>query len=143
IDEKHEFEQEKGAVISELERDEDRPWDLEAKAILPLLFGKKAPYGHPVIGERDHVRGATAAVIKAHYDKWYHPNNAALIVSGGFDPDRAMTRINQLFGPIPKEKLPARKTATPIERQEPVHHEFTSKFEVPRMVMGFNTVDSN
>src|SRR5207244_5695264 len=52
IDAKHEFEQEKGAVISELERDEDRPWDLESKAILPLLFGKTAPYGHPVIGER-------------------------------------------------------------------------------------------
>ena len=60
IDKEHEFEQEKGAVISELDRDEDEPWDLEQKAILPLLFGKKGPYGHPVIGERQHVRGATA-----------------------------------------------------------------------------------
>ena len=41
IDEKHEFEQEKGAVISELDRDEDEPWDLEQKAILPLLFGQQ------------------------------------------------------------------------------------------------------
>src|SRR5262249_14418497 len=49
IDAKHEFEQEKGAVISELEGDEDNPWDLEYKAIVPLLFGKTAPYGHPVI----------------------------------------------------------------------------------------------
>ncbi len=51
IDAKHEFEQEKGAVVSELEMDEDQPWDLESKTILPLLFGKGA-YGHPVIGER-------------------------------------------------------------------------------------------
>src|SRR6476646_1600002 len=78
IDEKHEFEQEKGAVISELDRDEDQPFDLEQKEIVPLLFGKTAPYGHPVIGEREHVRGAKAEVIKAHYDKWYHPNNAVL-----------------------------------------------------------------
>ena len=84
IDTKHEFEQEKGAVISELEMDEDMPWDIEQKTILPLLFGKRAPYGHPVIGERDHVRAATATVIKSHYDKWYHPNNAALVVCGGF-----------------------------------------------------------
>jgi len=47
IDTKHEFEQEKGAVISELEMDEDNPWDIEQKTILPLLFGKQAPYGHP------------------------------------------------------------------------------------------------
>src|SRR5438105_3493759 len=74
IDAKHEFEQEKGAVISELERNEDEPWDLELKAILPLLYGKSSPYGHPVIGEREHVRGATAKIIKTHYDKWYDPN---------------------------------------------------------------------
>ena len=70
IDAKHEFQQEKGAVIEELQRNEDRPWDLEQKAILPLLFGNKAPYGHPVIGQRKHVKDATAATIKAHYDKW-------------------------------------------------------------------------
>jgi zinc protease len=143
IDERHEFQQEKGAVCAELSRDEDEPWDLEQKALAPLLFGPKNPYGHPVIGQKKHVEAATAAIIKAHYDKWYHPNNATLIVCGGIDPDQAMARIKQLFGPIPKETLPARKTATLIERREPVHHEFTSKFEVPRMVMGFNTVDSN
>src|SRR5947199_461520 len=76
IDEKHEFQQEKGAVVSELEMGEDQPFDLEYKAILPLLFGKTTPYGHPVIGEREHVRAATADVIKSHYDLWYHPNNA-------------------------------------------------------------------
>src|SRR5437870_4063356 len=96
IDTKHEFEQEKGAVIAELERNEDQPWDLEQKAILPLLFGN-GPYGHPVIGERDHVRKATAAVIKAHYDQWYYPNNASLVVCGGFDADQALAKIKQLF----------------------------------------------
>src|SRR6266481_700557 len=48
IDAKHEFEQEKGAVVAELEAGEDMPWDLEQKAMLPILFGK-GPYGHPVI----------------------------------------------------------------------------------------------
>jgi zinc protease len=140
IDARHEFEQEKGAVIEELQRDEDEPWDLEQKAILPLLFGPQSPYGHPVIGERQHVRGATAAVIKAHYNKWYYPNNAALVVCGGFDPDQAMAKIKELFGPLPKGDLPARKTAADVLHKEPVRHEFTSKFEVPRMVMGFNTI---
>ena len=50
IDKEHEFDKEKGAVISELARNEDTPWDLEYKAILPILFGKKHPYGHSVIG---------------------------------------------------------------------------------------------
>jgi zinc protease len=140
IDARHEFQQEKGAVIEELQRNEDSPWDLEQKAILPLLFTKNAPYGHPVIGERQHVRGATAPVIKAHYDRWYHPNNAALVICGGFDPDRAMARVNELFGSIPTGKLPARKAEVHAERPAPVRQEIDSKFDVPRMLMGFNGV---
>jgi zinc protease len=140
IDERHEFEQEKGAVISELKGNEDNPYDLELKAILPLLFGKSAPYGHPVIGEREHVEAATAPVIKAHYDRWYYPNNAALVVVGGIEPDKALDRIRELFGPIPAGKLPERKVAPAVSRDQPVRVEMPSKFEVPRMVMGFNTV---
>jgi zinc protease len=143
IDAKHEFEQEKGAVIEELQRNEDEPWDLENKAIVPLLFGK-GPYGHPVIGERQHVRGATAEVIKAHYDKWYHPNNASLVICGGFDPQRALARVKELFGAIPKAELPARKQSPELlRRKEPTQAQIESKFEVPRMVMGFNTVRSS
>ncbi|HEX4588710.1 MAG TPA: insulinase family protein, partial [Gemmataceae bacterium] len=142
IDAKHEFEQEKGAVISELEMDEDRPFDLEMKAIVPLLFGKTAPYGHPVIGERQHVRSATAEVIKAHYDRWYYPNNAALVVAGGFEPDKAMSRIRELFSAIPAGHLPERKSAQAVVRDHPVRVDMPSKFEVPRMLMGFNGVRS-
>jgi zinc protease len=142
IDERHEFEQEKGAVVSELEMDEDRPYDLELKAIVPLLFGKTAPYGHPVIGERQHVRGATSQIIKSHYDRWYYPNNASLVVVGGFDADKAIGRIRELFSAIPSGQLPARKEAPPVARDKPVQVEMPSKFDVPRMVMGFNSVRS-
>ena len=67
---------------------------LEQKTILPLLFPKDSPYSHPVIGQKEHVQNATAAIIKRHYDKWYHPNNAALVVVGGFDADEALKKIN-------------------------------------------------
>jgi len=141
IDAKHEFEQEKGAVISELQMNEDQPYDLEYKEILPLLFGKTTPYGHPVIGEREHVRGATATIIKGHYDRWYYPNNASLIVCGGFDEAKALAKIKELFGKIPKGDLPSRKPTPQAEpRSQPVKKEMPSKFDVPRMIMGFNTV---
>ena len=141
IDAKHEFEQEKGAVIAELAGNEDQPWGLEYKAILPLLFPKDSPYSHPVIGQEKHVRAATAEVIKRHYDKWYHPNNASLVVVGGFDADKALARITELFGPIPKGDLPARKPPTAYkDRPAPARTEFASKFDVPRLMVGFNTV---
>jgi zinc protease len=143
IDKEHEFDKEKGAVISELDGGEDSPWDLEGKAILPLLFGKMAPYGHPIIGEAKHVRDATPAVIKAHYDKWYHPNNAALIMVGGFDADQALVAIKKLFGPIPRAKLPPRKAVPRAEAKRPARLEMESKFSVARLLIGYNTVRSS
>ncbi len=139
IDEKHEFQQEKGAVIAELEGNEDQPYELENKAILPLLFGKDTPYGHPIIGEKRHVREAKAEVIKGYYDRWYHPNNAAMVIVGGFEADHAMAKIREVFGPIPAGKLPERKTALAVLRHKPVSVDIASKFEVDRFVMGFNT----
>jgi zinc protease len=142
IDDRHEFRQEKGAVIAELDRNEDGAFDLEQKTILPLLFGAKSPYGHPVIGEKSHVRGAQAEVIKGHYDRWYHPNNAVLVVCGDFDPDAALKLIRAKFETIPASKLPDRKTAEPVARVKSVRKDMPSKFEVARMVMGFNGVKS-
>ncbi|VTT98399.1 zn-dependent peptidase : Predicted Zn-dependent peptidases OS=bacterium UASB270 GN=U27_00685 PE=4 SV=1: Peptidase_M16: Peptidase_M16_C: Peptidase_M16: Peptidase_M16_C [Gemmataceae bacterium] len=141
IDAKHEFQQEKGAVISELNGNEDQPGDLEYKAVLAMLWPKDSPYSHPVIGQREHVQAATAEVIKRHYDKWYHPNNAALVIAGGFDADETMAKIKTMFGAIPKGDLPKRKEPTYFkDRAGPARKEFESKFDQPRMVMGFNTV---
>lgn len=143
IDTKHEFEQEKGAVISELNRNEDQPWDLEFKAMLPLLFGAKSPYGHPVIGEKQHVASATAEIIRRYYERWYHPNNASLVVVGGFSEKEALEKIRKLFSGIPKGDLPERKPLVPPpQRKDTVRKKMPSKFEVPRMAFGFNTVAS-
>lgn len=141
INERHEFDQEKGAVISELKRDEDQdPYDVPTKTILPILFGEKHPYGHPVIGEEKHVKDATAEIIKSHYDKWYHPNNASIIVVGGIDPDAVLAKIKKDFGPIAKAKLPERKKETEVKRTKPESREIKSKFDMPRLLIGFNGV---
>ncbi|MFO0926348.1 MAG: pitrilysin family protein [Gemmataceae bacterium] len=137
VDRAHEFDKEKGAVINELTGNEDRPWELESKALLPLLFGSKHPYGHPVIGEEKHVRDATETVIKDYYDRWYYPNNAALVMVGGFDADEALKTIERLFGPLPAGKLPARKTVPAEPVKLPVRKEMASKFSVPRLLVAY------
>lgn len=140
IDEKHEFEQEKGAVIEELNRGEDGPWDLENKALLPLLFGRDGPYGHPVIGEKGHVLQATAKTIKAHHDRWYHPNNAVLVVAGGVEAAGAMRLVKKHLEGIPRAPLPAR-TAPPAKLPPlPARQVIPSKFDVVRLVAGYRTV---
>src|SRR5207248_2756404 len=64
-----------------------------------------------------------------------------LVIVGGFDADEALGKVKKLFGPIPKGELPPRKAATAFkDRPGPARKEFDSKFDVPRMLMGFNGV---
>src|SRR5262249_61894275 len=49
-------------------------------------------------------------------------------------------RTTKVFGPIPSADPPPRKKATAFkDRAGPVRKEFESKFEAPRMLLGFNT----
>lgn len=140
IDKEHEFDKEKGAVINELAMNEDQPWDLEYKALLPILFGKAHPYGHPIIGEAQHVKDATDKVIHDFYSRWYHPNNASLVMVGGFDADEALATIKTLFADLPRAKLPERKALPKAEAKLPARLEMESKFTVPRLLVAYPTV---
>lgn len=142
VDREHEFDKEKGAVINELIGGEDQPWDLEYKSVLPALYGKMHPYGHPVIGERKHVLDATEKVITGFYERWYHPNNAALVVVGGFDAEEAEAAIRKLFSDIPRGKLPERKAEPSEEPKLPARVTMKSKFRQPRLLWAVKTIKS-
>ena len=51
-----------------------------------------------------------------------------------------MNQIKQLFGSIPAKQLPPRKEAALPKRAGPLTERIASKFEVPRLLMGFNTI---
>ncbi len=142
VDKAHEFDKEKGAVINELTGGEDSPWDLEYKAMLPALYGKMHPYGHPVIGESKHVKDATEKIITGFYDRWYHPNNAALVIVGGFDADEATATIKKLFSAIPRGKLPERKAEPAEGPMLPARVTMKSKFSQPRLLWAVKTIKS-
>ena len=63
------------------------------------------------------------------------------MIVGGFDPDKALAKIKKLFGPIPRAEV-ARPQAGGRGQSatKPERLEMTSKFDVPRLLMGYNTV---
>ena len=68
-----------------------------------MLFGGKTLYGYPGHRAKRNIPGeGTAEIIKKHYDRWYHPNNAVLVVAGGFDEKDALEFIKKLFTPNPE-----------------------------------------
>lgn len=126
-----EFEAEKRVVIEELQIGLDGPWDQLEYEVWATAF-RQHPYHNPTVGWIEDLVGATADDMRAYYDQWYHPRNATLVVVGDFETDRALERIDELFGPLPAGPEPPRmhiveppqrgekrvtvRKATPVER---------------------------
>lgn len=126
-----EFESEKQVVEEELRIGLDGPWEALENEVWATAF-RQHPYHWPTVGWLDDLDAATAADMKAYYDKWYHPRNATLVLVGDFNREEMLPKVEQLFGSIPAgpeardlhiveppqkgEKRLVVKKETPVER---------------------------
>src|SRR3954468_7349618 len=81
-----EFEAEKKVVIEELKTGLDSPWGLLLQEQEATAF-KIHPYRNPIVGWLQDVERATAQEQQAYYRRYFHPNNAVLVIAGDFDTD--------------------------------------------------------
>lgn len=115
-----EVESERQVIISEREGSENFPQYLVREEIFAAAYHQH-PYRWPVIGWKSDLRNMTREDLYQHYRRYYHPNNAILVVCGNFDTTRASVEIGNLFSKIePGEKIPSklpfRETAQKGER---------------------------
>ena len=111
--EKEEIEKERGVIHEE--------WRLRTSAQmrmlerdLPKLYpGSK--YGHRMpIGLMEIIDNFEPPFLQAYYEKWYRPDNQAIIVVGDFDVDAVEQKIKTLFSPIVLPENRALVTMEPV-----------------------------
>jgi zinc protease len=100
-----EFQLEREVVKEERRlRTEDDPQSYLVEALFAQAF-QIHPYHWPIIGWFPDLNAMTREDLKDHYDTYYVPNNATLIVVGDIKADALMPTIRRLFEPIPKKPL--------------------------------------
>ncbi len=67
-------------------------------ALMAKLFPTH-PYGtQTTIGTQQHLKNPSITNIKRYFQKWYVPNNTAIIMAGDFDPDETIATLDRYFG---------------------------------------------
>lgn len=92
-------------VRNEYERSRNNPGDLLEEAVWAAAFAAH-PYHHPIIGWKDDIEGSTAEKLREFYDRYYHPDNATLIVIGDISPTELAKEVPAAFGRIPQAPAP-------------------------------------
>ncbi len=101
---------------------------------------KVHPYQWPTIGKvPEHVEQATMEDVSDFYQKFYHPNNAVIVVSGAIKIDKAKALVNKWFADIPMGNVPARRLPKEPAQKKLQRRINDSKVPVDALYMAFHT----
>lgn len=95
-------------------------------------------YSWPTIGFHEHLDKATIQNFQDFYDKYYHPNNACLVISGDFNLTEARQYVRDYFGNIPMGPEIKRPKFKVSEIKEEIKEEIIDeKAQLPALFIGF------
>ena len=105
IDEK-ELEKEKDVIVEEIKMYKDSPDDLVFE--MNYADSINGQYGKPIIGTEASVKGFTADEIRKYYKERYTKDNILIVVSGNFDKNEIIQKIDQYFSKLGDKKADRR-----------------------------------
>jgi zinc protease len=108
-----ELELQRNSRLTTIMQRRDNPQDIAGVAYASLLYGRRHPYGHAIIGDEESVRAVTNSDIKSFYETYYRPNNATLIVVGDVSPDTLVPQLEQAFARWERAEVPPTTIAAP------------------------------
>ena len=88
---------------------ENSPGALLGEAVQEQLFGRKKPYGMPIIGYVEDIKRLNVNDLASFYRKWYAPNNAVLVVAGDTTGEQVRRFAEKFYGPIQRRKIEPRR----------------------------------
>lgn len=109
---------ERTVVISELQGTENNPKELLDRDVTAAAL-RIHPYRLPTGGWLQDLESLTREQLYRHYQQYYAPNNAVLVVVGDFKTSTTLELIKKQFGKIPRKPDPVRrKTIEPEQEGE-------------------------
>ncbi|MBI3149836.1 MAG: insulinase family protein [Betaproteobacteria bacterium] len=116
---KKDLDAEMTVVRNEMEMGENEPRNVLIERMMSTAY-LWHNYGKSTIGARSDVENVSIERLRAFYRRYYQPDNAVLTLTGKFDTAKALARITQAFGalPRPKRQLDPTYTLDPVQDGE-------------------------
>lgn len=85
-----------------LDDDDDKSYEAFFAAIFPNNnYGKQT-----TIGTVEHLKNPSLKAIREYYNNYYVPNNMGIIMSGDFNPDEIIAKIDKAFSYMKQKAVP-------------------------------------
>ncbi len=132
-----EFQLEREVVKEERRlRSEDDPQAFLVETLFAQAF-MMHPYHWPIIGWFPDLNAMTREDLKRHYDTYYVPNNATLVIVGDIKAETLLPTIKRLFEPIPPKPVPPPPSVEEPEQRGERRVIVKREAQVPFLMAGY------
>ncbi|AZA76288.1 insulinase family protein [Chryseobacterium sp. G0186] len=107
--------------------EKNRSLDEDGDKVFDMMFANLFPnnnYGkQTTIGTIEHLKNPSLHAIREYYNNYYVPNNMGIIMSGDFNPDEVIAKIDKAFSymkskPVPEYKIGQEKAiSSPVIKE--------------------------
>ncbi|MFN8550436.1 MAG: pitrilysin family protein [Candidatus Obscuribacterales bacterium] len=106
-------------INQDIEEQARDPQATLAREVRTTAFSQH-PYRHPAIGYKTDLENMTVQDVKAFYDKYYHPENATLVIVGDMNTQAVLGAVVKHFALLPKSPnpIPVVRTIEPPQQAE-------------------------
>jgi predicted Zn-dependent peptidase len=73
-------------------------------SLLPDLLSNSFYSRRLPIGDMEVIKNCSPKLVRGFYERWYQPQNQAVVVVGDFDPDKMVARIQKQFSKLKRGK---------------------------------------
>jgi zinc protease len=120
------------------QRYENTPYGMAQWYLSEMLYPPGHPYRHTPIGSHEDLSAATLDDVKAFFQQYYVPANAALAIVGDFQSAETKLLVERYFGSIPAgDRAPRPTPALPSPRAE--HWQKPDDVPLPRIFLAWHT----
>lgn len=95
----------KDEVIESIRRENDNPSQIALREFRRIIYDSKHPYSRKVDGTLETIEKITRDDMVTFHRKYFHPNNIILGISGDFNKDEIIRKLNAVFTGWKKEEI--------------------------------------
>lgn len=120
--------------------EKNRTLDDDGDKVYDMMFANLFPnnnYGkQTTIGTIEHLKNPSLHAIREYYNNYYVPNNMGIIMSGDFNPDEVIAKIDKAFSYMKSKPVPEYKVGQENPIASPVIKEVVGP-DAESVMLGF------
>ena len=136
-----EFEKERNVVMEERRLRENDPSDALWESFYATAY-QTHPYHNPVIGWMDDLARLRRSDLWRHYQRFYSPSNAVLVVAGDVSAPKVFAQAAQYYGRIKSHPVELWRPVEPEQRGERTVV-VKRDVQMPALMMGWHVPGSS